>query len=319
MLLHTLLRTLLCMVALLFSVSLPAQALQLVASVRPIALLASELTQSLPFHIATLLPEGATPHDYGVKPSDLKALQQAQMVVWLGPKSEPYLSKVMSKVTSNVTAKAERPLAWEQLEQLHTLPLRKALQRDADHGHQNHEHDHHDDHRHSTGFDPHFWFSIENALALTDALQQQLVQLYPQGEATLALNQANLKQRLQQQLAQAKSLIKTKPQPFMLAHDAYQYLEQDLGVYSEATVVLDPEVKPGAKHIMALMQLVGQRDIACVVTDPMVSTALLKKLDGKQRLTQIAIDPLAWDFQGTHFSAWIFEVYEKMRACAAGY
>ena len=48
----------------------------------------SLLTQGLPVQVTTLLPQGATPHDYALKPSDLRALMEADLVVWLGEDNE---------------------------------------------------------------------------------------------------------------------------------------------------------------------------------------------------------------------------------------
>ena len=55
--------------------------LQVVVSVRPVALLVQELTQGLTVEVNTLLPQGATPHDYALKPSDIKAIAAADLAL----------------------------------------------------------------------------------------------------------------------------------------------------------------------------------------------------------------------------------------------
>lgn len=42
-----------------------------------------------------LLPANVSPHDFSLKPSHIRRLQKAGLVVWLGPELEPYLAKVM--------------------------------------------------------------------------------------------------------------------------------------------------------------------------------------------------------------------------------
>ena len=42
-----------------------------------------------------LLPANVSPHDFNLKPSHIRRLQKAELVVWLGPELEPYLAKVM--------------------------------------------------------------------------------------------------------------------------------------------------------------------------------------------------------------------------------
>ena len=45
-----------------------------------------------------LLPANVSPHDFSLKPSHIRRLQAAELVVWLGPKLEPYLAKVMMHI-----------------------------------------------------------------------------------------------------------------------------------------------------------------------------------------------------------------------------
>ena len=45
-----------------------------------------------------LLPANVSPHDFSLKPSHVRRLQSAELVVWYGPKIEPYLAKVMLQI-----------------------------------------------------------------------------------------------------------------------------------------------------------------------------------------------------------------------------
>lgn len=300
-------RSLLCTAILIFSLStsLKAESLQVVVSVRPITLLVQELTQSLPVKIQTLLPRGATPHDYALKLSDIREIQQADLVVWLGPGSEAYLSKAMTH--------ADHQVIWEALPGLNLLPLRGAL-----HGGNSHGHEHHHSHdSHLSQLDPHFWLSVPNSLLLLDQILNILVQLYPDGEAQLNKNKNRMQKQLQGHLKKSKEMLAVQTSPFILAHDAYQYIEKDLSIRSLATVVLDPEVNPGIKHIFTLKKWVRSKNVACVVTDPTVSSDLVKKIDPHGHLKRIAIDPLGWDFTDNQYSEWINRTYQKLEACLA--
>lgn len=308
-------RILLCL-TLLVSVIASAQAaapvagasasLKLVVSVRPLDLLTRELTQGLTLQVQTLLPPGATPHDYALKPSDLKAIAAADLVVWLGATGEPYLSKVASR--------GAQAIAWEAQPGLLRLPLREALHAYGEEHEDDHEAEHEHDH-HSAGFDPHFWLSVDNALLLADQLAVQLSALLPDQAAVIARNRASLAERLQQQRTQTAALLAATPAPFLLSHDAYHYLEEDLGVHSVGAISLDPEIKPGVKHLMAIKNLITERGIRCVITDPSVSSALLDKVEAKPALSRIAIDPMAWDYQGNLYSEWLSSLYVKMVVC----
>ena len=296
---------LLSVILLCFPFSLQAQTkpLQVVASVRPVALLVQELTQGLTVEVDTLLPQGATPHDYALKPSDIKAIVAADLVVWMGGVNEPYLK--------GAVAKAKTSVDWSALPRLIRLPLRETMHGD------HHDHAHHGGHEHANAaYDLHFWMSLDNALLLADAVEQSLKTLRPDLAATLATNKAAMKQNLQQQRLQTRGLLAQTKAAFLLSHDAYHYLEEDLDTFSDGAITLDPEVKPGIKHLMAIKKRVQERNISCVLTDPTVSNALLDKVDRNPPLTRISIDPLAWDYQGERYSEWLSSTYVKMVVCA---
>ncbi|MVF14314.1 hypothetical protein FT643_19430 [Ketobacter sp. MCCC 1A13808] len=304
-------RLIFCLMALSWGVTTPVNAaaenpstgaeLQLLASVRPIALMVQELTQNTPVRVTTLLPEGATPHDYALKPSDLKAIQQADLLVWLGPQGEPYLDKVAQR--------AQISLNWESVPGLKTLSLRDAM----------HDEDHQPDQQerfgHNSAYDLHFWFNTENALLLAQAIREKIVAIRPELAPSIAQNLEKLNQSLQQQNQQTRSILSAQGQPFLLAHDAYQYLEAELGIHSVGAVVLNPDVKPGAKHLMELKQAIGMQKVGCVITGPEVSPALLDKIDSNPPMIRVGIDPLAWDFEGDGFSLWLASVYVKVVVC----
>lgn len=45
-----------------------------------------------------LLSTNVSPHDFSLKPSHVRRLQKAELVVWFGPTIEPYLAKVMRQI-----------------------------------------------------------------------------------------------------------------------------------------------------------------------------------------------------------------------------
>ncbi|XNN30394.1 metal ABC transporter solute-binding protein, Zn/Mn family [Escherichia coli] len=43
-----------------------------------------------------LLPDGASEHDYSLRPSDVKRLQNADLAFWVGPEMEAFMQKPVS-------------------------------------------------------------------------------------------------------------------------------------------------------------------------------------------------------------------------------
>ncbi len=73
------------------AVALPAHA-NVVASIKPVGFIASAIADGVT-PVEVLLPDGASEHDYALRPSDVKRLQNADLVVWVGPEMEAFMTK----------------------------------------------------------------------------------------------------------------------------------------------------------------------------------------------------------------------------------
>jgi len=69
-----------------------AQAPRIVVDMPPTASLVQQVLGDLG-EVHILLPRGASPHHHQLRPSDANALQQAQLLVWIGPELTPWLDK----------------------------------------------------------------------------------------------------------------------------------------------------------------------------------------------------------------------------------
>ncbi|WP_340241006.1 zinc ABC transporter substrate-binding protein [Sulfitobacter pontiacus] len=102
-----------------------------------------------------IIPPGASPHSYAMRPSEARAVAKADLVVWVGPSLAPWLEEPMSSLAQG----AER-LTLQDVEGIRLLTNRSGVafeahdhgdhEGDDDHaGHEDHEgHDHgaHEDH-----------------------------------------------------------------------------------------------------------------------------------------------------------------------------
>lgn len=68
-----------------------------VASLKPLGFIASAIADGVT-ETQVLLPDGASEHDYSLRPSDVKRLQNADLVVWIGPEMEAFMQKSASQL-----------------------------------------------------------------------------------------------------------------------------------------------------------------------------------------------------------------------------
>ncbi len=72
--------------------ALPAHAVTVLTSIKPIQMITTELTDGVTTP-DVLLQSNASPHDYALRPSDVKKVSSADLVIWFGHDLEPFLEK----------------------------------------------------------------------------------------------------------------------------------------------------------------------------------------------------------------------------------
>lgn len=283
-----LLRLLLLTTCLLLPLQLWA-APQVVVSIKPLAGLVEGVMQGVE-RPQLLLPGGASPHSYALRPSQMRALMTADLVVWVGPELESFLARALQE---------KRP---EQLLQLTTLvgvkllPAREGGEWEgsmtADDG------EHHHDH---AGVDPHLWLDPANARVLVMALADALARLDPAHAATYRQNVAELDRRLaelQQELT--AQLASVRQSPYLVFHDAYQYFERAFDLHPVGTLAVQPERPPGARRIRDMRQIILEKKVGCVFSEPQFEPRVMTALTEGTSVSVGELDPIGADLpEGT--------------------
>jgi len=127
-----------------------AEAPRVIASILPVQSLVAGVMDGVGTP-ALLVRGGASPHTYALRPSEAKALQDADVVFWIGEEIETFLEKPLEALPRNA-----RVVALHDVRGITLLPTREGGAWDAhdDHHdehhadeHHGHEDDHDDDHR----------------------------------------------------------------------------------------------------------------------------------------------------------------------------
>lgn len=149
----------------LMALSARAEAPKVVADIAPVQSLVARVMAGVgtPDQI---LPPGASPHGYSMKPSEARNLSQANLVVWIGEALTPWMEMPLDSLAGNA-----RVIELMEAPGTTILPTRHAedfalngaaLQDAAghhhdadhdDHAHDDHDHDHDHDHEDHAGHD----------------------------------------------------------------------------------------------------------------------------------------------------------------------
>ena len=223
--------------------ALSAQAqVQILTSIKPLQLIAAAI-QDGQGEPQVLLPPGASPHYFVLRPSDAKRLDNADLFYWIGPDLENFLPRLLKQ-------RSQPSVAAQDLPDLHLQYFAEAHAHDHDHGHALIEHDH----AHQPGtVDAHLWLDPHNAELIAQRISADLSALDPENAAHYAANLQAFSQALQEVDGQLKvELAPLKEQPFFVFHEAFNYFEQAYGLAHTGVFAVSSEVQPGAKHVQQM-------------------------------------------------------------------
>ena len=245
----------------------------IIASIKPIQLISYELTLGIN-EPDVLLAANTSPHDYALRPSDVRRINQADLIIWFGPELEPFLDKILEGRDNVLT-----------LSKIDGLPLREYQ---GDH----HDHDGHDHGSH----DPHFWMGVDTASQVAKAISAKLIEIDPSQQAAYQANLAQFEARLRQQHNEiAAQLSKVKDQGYYVFHDAYGYFEEDYGLNQLGFFTVSPERKPGAKTLIAIRQALSKKEAKCVFSEPQYTPAVVESVTRNTDVNQGVLDPIGAD------------------------
>lgn len=216
-----------------------------------------------------LLDKGANAHEFQLKPSQSAALQEAGLVVWVGPEMSPWLERVLESFGSVpqmrlLEVKGSHLQAFGA-EAAHDHEEHEGHDDHAEHeGHENHDdhaehegHDEHEGHSHE-GLDPHAWLDPANGAVWLEAIAAELSRLDPENATTYAANAAKGKALIAETDAQIAAQLKpVQGKPFVVFHDAYGYFAAHYGVTVAGAVALGDATSPGAAHLRDLQGKAG--------------------------------------------------------------
>jgi zinc transport system substrate-binding protein len=282
--LHAVLRFSLAIVLLLaLSPAVRAAAPRVETTIQPV----HSLVAGVMAGIATpglLIRGGGSPHAHALRPSEARRLQDADVVFWIGPILETFLSRPLGSL-----AHRARRVALIDSHGLTRHPLRHGGAWDDNDGH---------DHGHEKegGLDAHVWLDPRNAAVMTRTIADTLAAVDPSRAARYRANAANQIARIEQlERRLATALSSLREQPYIVFHDAYQYFEKRFGLRPAGAVTIAPDRPPGARRLSALRAHIRATGARCIFIEPQFTprTAAIIIEGTKARIA--VLDPVGAD------------------------
>ena len=245
-----------------------------------------------------IVPPGTSPHGYAMRPSEARALQNADVTFWMGPDLTPWLGRAIKSLTGNAIN-----VALSNSEDLVRHPFRTGATFDShdhhDHGDHGDEHkeahkddhgDHGDEHE---GLAPHLWLDPDNARILLGVISSTLAGLDPTHADTYRANAAQAKKAIAALTHELDAALQPiRGRPFIVFHDAYQYFEHRFNVDASGSVALGDASSPGPARIAAIRQKVQTLGAHCVFSEPQFRSKIITTVIEGTTARSATLDPL---------------------------
>lgn len=195
----------------------------IVVSTHPIYLIAEKITQGVEKPI--LLLKDQSGHDVTLTPAHRKMVQDASLVIWLGPQHEAPLSKLLANNTSAISILESGIVQTLPQRDVRGNPLPGTL-------------------------DTHVWLDPNNAVRIGFFIAALRSQQQPEHKAEYWANAQNFAKDV---LLAANNLnTASTSKPYWAFHDAYQYLERPMNIKFVGALTTDSHMAPTVTQIKYL-------------------------------------------------------------------
>ncbi len=269
--------------ALLWATGLPAAGAapvpRVVATILPLQSIAAAVMVGVGEPVLLLDP-GTSPHAASLRPSQAVLLEEADLILWVGPDLEAFMVGPLAALGGGAHKLALAGIGGIERQDLREGPL---FEGEA--------HDH-------AGGDPHVWLSPANARVMARAIAAALGAIDPAHAALYNANTAAFETALDATEGEVEALLApVRGRPFIVFHDAYHAFEHHFGMEAQGAVQLSPERQPGAARIALIRERIEASGALCVFSEPQLEPRLVATLVEGTKARIGTLDPLGVTLQ----------------------
>lgn len=265
-----------------------------VTSIKPLGFIAAAIADGVT-PVTVVLPDGASEHDYALRPSDVRRIKNADLLVWVGPEMESFITRSASQLAANKNL---------ELSALPVIQSHLVGEVEDDHDHsssptntlqsvKSSDGEMSDSHSHRGTYNLHIWLSPEIALMSATAIHDRLVQSMPAQKTKLDSNLSKFKASLKdadEHIRQQLNAVKDKR--YYVFHDAYTYFEQHYGLSPLGYFTVNPEIQPGAQKLNEIRTQLTEHKAQCVFAEPQFRPAVIDAVSRGTKVQKGTLDPL---------------------------
>jgi zinc transport system substrate-binding protein len=261
--------------------------LQVVASIFPIADMARQVGGG-DVEVTTIVPAGASPHTFEMKPSLVKAFASAKVFLMIGTGLEFWADQLIQSSGQ----KLKPVVLSDGIPLIHsTDPDHAESIKDSPHASNKSAHGKHD-HSHSLG-NPHIWLDPRLAKIMVSRIQDALSIADPvhavayENRAKVFIDQLDA---LDHTISDAVNHFKIKQ--IISFHSSWDYFAARYGLIPAGVIEKTPGSNPTPLEIAGIVANIRQYDIRAVFAEPQFSPKVADVIAGEAGVKVLILDPL---------------------------
>jgi len=273
-----------------------SETIGIITTIKPIDSLVSAVVGDTGKTIS-LIPSETSPHEFRLKPSDARALQNGNIIFYISPHLETSIVKVFETLPKNI-----KIINLMEETGIEHLSIRDNEAWELHDHHDDEKHDDHDKHAqkdehddHKSKDDVHIWLDPENAIKIIKKVNTELSFFFPENakiydeNATKIINKIkSLKKQLK------KELLPIKDKPYIVFHDAYQYFEKTFQLNAVGSIALEDDIASSPKQISFIKNKIIKSKASCVFQEPQFDNKLVKTVIEGTQAKIGTLDPLGF-------------------------
>jgi len=201
--------------------------------------------------VKVLMGDGIDPHLYEAKPSDVRAMADAKVIVFNGLHLEGKLARLFERMESQ-----KNLIRFSDgMNKKNLIPLNK----------------------HS--YDPHVWFDISLWMDGIEGFVERIVEIYPDESAFIKRNFEAYRDKLlelDKDVERKITGIPIEQRVLITSHDAFHYYSKAYGIEVKAIQGVSTIMEPGLKEVLKLVNEIVDRKIKSIFVESSVSSKSIK-------------------------------------------
>ena len=254
----------------------------------------------------SLIPPEISPHEFRLKPSDVRILQNSNIVFYISSHLETGIVKMFKNLPKNIKTinlmeetgidhlSIRDNEAWELHDHDDHDKHDAKDEKHDDHDKHDAEDEKHDDHdKHDAKDDIHIWLDPDNAIKIVRKINKELSLFFPKNAMTYNDNSSKFINELESlKIELKKELLPIKEKPYIVFHDAYQYFERAFELNAIGSIALENDVASSPKQISFIKDKILKSQATCVFQEPQFDSKLVKTVVEGTKVRIGTLDPI---------------------------